>query len=129
MVPRDSDSSDCRVAKRKLSDICEASGHKNWLVRIACAELESWYPGDLAAVEQGLRLDGLNRLQTKSGFRNPDTLQNASDELTRLTNHKYGKISGSRNIGPHLSTDSNRSHSLNIFLCAVRYAISHLSRA
>jgi len=129
IILRDRDSSDCIIAKRRLSDLCKKSGQNNWLVRIACAELESWYLGDLAAVEQGLGLNGLARLQAKAKFRKPDDLQNASDELTTLTNYKYDKISGSRNIGPHLSIElnSNRSYSFNIFLSAIRAAVSRLS--
>lgn len=51
---RDKDSGDCVETKNRLAGICRDAGKPNALIRIACHELESWYLGDLSAVEQGL---------------------------------------------------------------------------
>jgi len=53
IVLRDQDSGDCHTIKRKLSVIC-SEAEKEVLVRIACHEMESFYLGDLSAVEKGL---------------------------------------------------------------------------
>ena len=59
VVLRDQDSGDCQVIKRRLADLCQQAGKSEALVRIACRELESFYIGDLAAVERGLGIRGL----------------------------------------------------------------------
>ncbi|MEZ4607316.1 MAG: hypothetical protein R2865_11095 [Deinococcales bacterium] len=56
LILRDKDSADCKSVKKRLSDICQSSTKAQSIVRIACHELESFYLGDLHAVEQGLSL-------------------------------------------------------------------------
>ena len=90
------------------------------LVRIACHEVESWYLGDLLAVETALDMKGLARHQDKRKYREPDSLPNPARELAILTKDCYQKVSGSRAIGPHLRIDENRSSSLKAFVSGVR---------
>lgn len=90
------------------------------MVRVACRELESFYLGDLAAVEQGLGLTGLKNQQQWKKFRDPDTLGNPAEELFRLTKNAYDKISGSRAIAPYLSLDVNYSHSFKVLLSGIK---------
>ena len=92
---RDQDSGDCKEIKENLANICEEAGRKGVLIRIACHELESFYLGDLAAVEKGLDLKGLERKKEQRKFRDPDLLANPSEEMFKLTNNIYDKISGS----------------------------------
>jgi hypothetical protein len=122
VVIRDQDSGDCQAIKQKLVDLCKQAGKKETLVRIASQELESFYLGDLEAVEKGLNLDSgsLAKKQRKRKFRNPDTLGSPSQELERLTNSKYQKVSGSEAIGPHLKLEGNKSHSFNVLLDGIR---------
>ena len=119
IVLRDKDSGDCVQTKRELRTICDRAGKPGVLIRIACHELESWYLGDLQAVEQGLELRGLAKMQGKSKFRVPDRLANAQQELSRITHRQYQKVAGSRAIGPHLSLTGNRSHSFGVFISGV----------
>ena len=105
-VIRDKDSAACAAVKQKLVNICRAAGKPQTLVRVACHELESWYLADLTAVERGLEISGLRRLQGKVKYRAPDYLANPARELERLTGNAYRKVSGSRAIGPHLSPDN-----------------------
>ena len=72
VVMRDQDSGDCKEIKEKLANICEKAGRKGVLIRIACHELESFYLGDLAAVEKGLDLKGIER--KKKSNENSETL-------------------------------------------------------
>lgn len=120
VVLRDKDSEDCRVAKEHLRQLCANAHHPEALVRIACHELESWYLGDLAAVEQALAMPGLGERQKRAKYRNPDHLGNAAEELTKLTANRYQKIAGSRAIGRVLNLDRNRSHSFTVFVTGLR---------
>ena len=119
VVMRDQDSGDCRQIKSQLVQKCANAGRSDSLVRIACHELESFYLGDLAAVEQtyGLRLPS----QRSRKYRTPDALTNAADELKKITKSEYQKIDGARRIAEHLALDgSNCSHSFNALLSGIR---------
>lgn len=121
IVLRDQDSGDCRAIRSELRALCDQAGRPDALVRIACRELESFYLGDLRAVEAGLSLPGLSGQQGKRKFRTPDTLANAAEELKKLTAGRYQKLAGSRVIGPHLDLrGNNRSHSFNTLLAGLR---------
>ncbi len=123
IVMRDQDAGDCRKIKENLQMKCQEAGRPNAVVRIACHELESFYLGDLKAVEQGLEITNLARLQKSKKYREPDSLTNAAQELLRLTKN-YDKVSGSRAIGKHLNLDSNRSRSFNVLVKAIKDIIS-----
>lgn len=128
VVLRDKDSADCRKVKENLVNLCEKAGKANTLVRIACHQLESWYLGDLAAVERGLQIAGLAAKQGKSKYRTPDGLANAADELTKLTSGRYQKIRGSRAIGPHLDPSNTRSCSFAVFISGIKTLLSKTGR-
>jgi hypothetical protein len=93
------------------------------LIRVACRELESFYLGDLAAVEEGLGVSGLRSRQQNRKFRDPDRLGSPSRELIRLTRNAYDKIAGSRAIGPKLKMEGNRSRSFQVLLTGLRNLI------
>lgn len=121
VVMRDQDNGDCRQIKQQLLTLCQQAGKDDVLVRIACRELESFYLGDLAAVELALAIPSLRNVQGRAKFRNPDELANASEELEKLTAGKYQKMMGSRAIGPHLSIQGdNRSTSFTALLNGIR---------
>jgi len=120
VVLRDQDAGDCHRIKARLADICRNSGKTGWLVRIACREMESFFLGDLAAVEQGLGLKKLREKQQKRKFRYPDKLANPAQELIKLTGKRYDKLSGSRAIGPYLNIEINRSHSFKVLVDGIR---------
>ncbi len=115
IVLRDQDNGDCGQIKTKLQAKCIAAGKPQTLIRIACHELESWYLGDLKAVEAGLDLSNIAKSQNKKKYRFPDNLSNAAQELSQLTKGKYQKVSGSRAIGPHLRVSGNRSRGFSVF--------------
>jgi len=123
IVLRDQDSADCVEVKQRLIDICHQAGKPDALVRIVCHELESWFLGDLQAVEHGLGLNGLCKQQKTRKYRDPDRLQNPKQELRRLTKNRYQQILGSREIGRHLSLQGNRSTSFNAFLTGLQRLI------
>ena len=99
IIIRDQDSGDCLKVKKNLMDLCTKAGRKDVIIRIVCRELESWFLGDLAAVEKALYLENnkLSKFQNKTKYRNPDKLNSAKQELKKITplyqpNSKAGKI-------------------------------------
>ena len=116
VVMRDQDSGDCETVKANLKELCRQAGREDALVRVACRELESFYLGELEAVEKGLEITGISRMQDTSKFRNPDRLGSPATELERLTRGAYQKIAGSRAIGPHLTPGNNRSRSFQVLV-------------
>jgi hypothetical protein len=123
IILRDQDSGDCKIIKQNLVAKCKEIGRTDALVRIACHELESWYLGDLKAIEQGLKIK-LQQSQTSTKFRNPDQLANAAEELKKITKNLYQKIGGSRDISPHLNLTANTSISFNIFISGIQKLIA-----
>ncbi|MCH7591667.1 MAG: DUF4276 family protein [Planctomycetes bacterium] len=125
IILRDQDNGDCKAIKKTLLGICTgARKSSRTLVRIVCRELESWYIGDLRAVETALEIDGLSILQEKEKYRKPDRMKCPSKELKRMTKNRYQKISGSRLIGEHLSLDNSRSKSFHHFISGVRMVMN-----
>lgn len=124
VVMRDQDSGDCSIIKQKLVGLCSEAGKGDVLVRVACRELESFYLGDLRAVENGIGLRGIASQQSKRKFCSPDDLGNPSEELAKLTKGVYQKVSGSRAIGSHLNLTTNRSRSFNILMTGIRRLIA-----
>lgn len=120
VVMRDQDSGDCVAVKHKLVELCRQGGRDDVLVRVACRELESFYLGDLHAVEAGLGLKGIAVQQERKKFRRPDFLGNPSEELYKLTNDEYEKVLGSRAIAPYLKLIGNRSQSFNVLLSGIQ---------
>ncbi|MDR2141570.1 MAG: DUF4276 family protein [Deltaproteobacteria bacterium] len=66
-------------------------------------------------------MSGLKKSQEKKKFRNPDSLENPSKELIKLTKKKYQKIAGSKAIAPHLNLQlgTNKSTSFNKLLSGI----------
>ena len=118
VVLRDQDSADCREIKGNLQAKCSETG-RSVLVRIACHELESWYLGDLTAVESALGAVGVAAQQEKRNYRDPDAFPSPSATLKTLAPN-YQKVGGSRALGLRLSLEGNRSKSYNAFLDGVR---------
>ncbi len=119
VVLRDKDSEDGREVKRRLVEKCTEAHHPASLVRVACHELESWYLGDLAAVEVGLGITGLVRHQDKTPYNMPDDFAAPAKKLHTIA-PTYQKVGGSRAIGPHLNPANNRSHSFGVFVAGIQ---------
>ncbi|MDP8244211.1 MAG: DUF4276 family protein [Candidatus Hinthialibacter antarcticus] len=123
MILQDQDSGDCKIIKETLFQICDNATNSPVMVRIACRELESFYLGDLEAVEKGLKIPGLSQKQNKEKFRHPDRLGTPSMELSNLTKGAYQKVSGSRAIAPHLDLNNNKSLSFKMLINGVKKLI------
>lgn len=118
----DRDDEDCKTLKNTLLSIIAKSGNKNIVVRIAVRELESWYLGDLDSVVKALSLKGFN----KAHYPDPDNIRRKpSLELEIITKGLYQKVSGSREIGKHITLDENKNTSVSygFFLKALKKII------
>lgn len=115
VVLRDQDSAECWDVKARLLELCRRGEREDTLIRIACHELESWFLGDLSAVEASLGVDGLAAQQNRSKFRDPDCLGNPAEELAKLTS-RSDKVARAREISPYLNPDRNRSRSFTVFV-------------
>jgi hypothetical protein len=126
IVLRDQDGGDCKKVKKRLTDLCPSSHRPRTKVRIACHELESFYLGDLRAVEAAMGTRGLAAKHKEAKFRDPDRLSSPARELETLTGNRYQKVAGSRAIAPHLELRAPRSKSFDHLLQAVRSASKKL---
>jgi len=117
IIVHDQDSHDCVKLKTELTKLCQQAGQENVLIRIICRELESWFLGDLVAVEKAYKLkpNSLSKEQNKNKFRHPDRLNSAKQELKSLVQGYY-ELDGSKKIAPHLSLEQNRSRSFHVFI-------------
>ena len=118
VIVRDKDHADCLEVKKRLVKLCEQAGRSDSLVRIACHELESWFLGDLAAVEKTFNIKKLAEQQQNRKYKEPDKLSNASEELEKLVKG-YRKVSGAKKIAAYMTIDQNYSHSFNCFINGV----------
>jgi Domain of unknown function (DUF4276) len=125
IILHDKDSTNCRNLKSKLLDLCPPGKRDRTLIRIVCTELESWFLGDLEAVGKAFPKSKALRLKAKSNFRDPDSITNAYEELSKLV-PGYQKVGGAREISPHLSTEKNTSVSFRFFLSGVNRILSEM---
>jgi hypothetical protein len=109
IVLQDQDSSDCKVLKGKLQNLCINSGTCQYLIRIVCRELEAWYIGDFKALNNAFPTFKHEQFEKKSKYRNPD-LCNASDELKRIL-PEFQKVSTAKRIAPFINVETNKSES------------------
>jgi hypothetical protein len=117
IIVQDKDSADCKKVKEELYNLIDESRRTDTLIRIVCTELESWFLGDLNAVEKGFHIN-LSAHKTKARFRNPDAISNAKQMLKKLV-PKYQQISGSNTIAQFMDITKNNSYSFNVFVSGI----------
>ncbi|AOX00112.1 hypothetical protein BJP34_12230 [Moorena producens PAL-8-15-08-1] len=125
IIVHDQDSHDCQTLKSELLEICQTAGKdNNVMIRIVCHELESWFLGDLAAVEKAYNMkpNKLSKKQSKQKYRNPDQLNSAKQELKGLVKEYYPGTH-SKKIAPHLSLTDNTSHSFQVFIKGIKHLL------
>ena len=114
IILRDNDGADCLILKQKL--VSKIPNHApEYLVRIVCQELESWFLGDLAAVTAAYPA-AARQQQFKSLSRSdPDQLTNAADLIRNLTGTQT-KIGRASEIAKQMQPARNRSTSFHVFV-------------
>ena len=118
IILHDKDDNNCIELKGKLSDLANEGDIRDFTIRIVCSELESWYLGDLRALDiiQG---SNYHSMQMKEKYRAPDNLQKPSQELMKIF-PAYEKVKHSKEYGRHLNISDNRSHSYNVFIATLQ---------
>ncbi len=119
VILHDRDSADCIELKQNLKTICALANKPNTLIRIPCPELEAWFLGDLDAVAKAFQNQGILKHRKKRRYRNPDSIINSSETLSKLTN-MTGKVRRARMIAAEMDIDKNCSHSFNVFIDGLR---------
>ncbi len=124
LVTRDQDSADCKEVKQHLLGLLALKVACDYKVRVVCRELESWYLGDLDAVEQAYPRFKAEQHRSKADFRNVDALAKPSETLKRLLpdyqQAKYlPKLEVAKRIGESMDPSRNTSTSFMYMLQAV----------
>mgnify|MGYP005823249739 CR=1 FL=1 len=108
------DLSDCKKLKNDLSNLIIKNGGKDFLIRIPCRELESWYLGDMESIEKVYPGFKAKNYKNKAAFRNPDECH-ASKDLSRIC-PDFQKGYASKNIAKYMDINTNNSKSFNVFI-------------
>jgi hypothetical protein len=124
LVMRDQDSSDCIIIKKELQKKCGNADREDAIIIIACHELESFFLGDLDAVEKGLGIRDASRFSNQKKYREPDKIEKPSKELELLLRkgkkkEAYAKIQGARTITPYMIPQKNKSYSFTVLYKAL----------
>jgi len=121
IILHDQDSNNCMDLKNRINNICQAHCKKGnrYLIRIVCRELESWYLGDLDAVEKAFPRFKAVKYKNKTKFRNPDSI-NAADEIIKLI-PEFQKNRGAKLISQYMDINfNNKSNSFNHFVSGLQ---------
>jgi len=122
LVLRDNDNGNCMDRKNELIQIAEESGKlERTTVRIVCQELESWFLGDLAAIETAYSVPVSTEANNRK-YRDPDKIEKPSRDLKSHINN-YRKIEGAERIAEHLNLHHNKSQSFLTTINSLRTAI------
>ncbi|WP_236027250.1 MULTISPECIES: DUF4276 family protein [Burkholderia] len=125
VVVRDNDSADCVALKRRIEGVCVEAGRPETLIRLVCQELESWYIGDLGALEAAFPRCRMDTPALRKKFSDPDSWQKPSNELSRLI-PSFQKLSGARLMASNLRGENNRSRSFCVFLDGLRRIVAEM---
>ncbi len=129
LITRDQDSSDCKEVKAEILELVGENCRCDFLIRIVCKELESWFLGDLEAVKYAYPRFKPEQYVNDALFRNVDKIANPDQTLLRiipeLKNHEtLPKLAVSEAIAPYLNITSNVSRSFNQTLLAINTLVS-----
>lgn len=124
LITRDQDSADCIDVKEKIREIIAEKCHCDYAIRIICRELESWFLGDLAAIQSAYPRFRPEHYSNKADFRNVDKITQPNNYLKKILpeysdRETLPKLEVSENIAPFLNLSSNKSESFNQTITAI----------
>jgi hypothetical protein len=125
LITRDQDDADCKKVKSELNDIIKDNCHCDYSVRIVCRELESWFIGDLKAIESAFPRFRASQFEHKSRYRDVDNITKPSAELLKLipeySKRKFlPKLEISEKIAEYMNPESNKSKSFINTIAAIK---------
>ena len=124
VIVRDNDRGDCLALKAYLGELCSGRPEEDWLIRIACQELEAWYLGEPDALAEAFKKESLRRIGFQTRFRRPDAVAHPAVALGKLV-PQFQKVAGARLLANHLTRHRNRSPSFQAMLAAVERLAPH----
>ena len=124
VVVMDNDRRDCMKLKNELRERCSVRPEDDWMVRIACQELEAWYLGEPDALAEAFGMESLRDLGARARFRQPDGIAHPSDALRKLI-PGFQKVSGARLLAERLTRNRNRSPSFHATMDGIERFASH----
>jgi hypothetical protein len=113
IILRDQDGGDCKAVKAALRQKAKQGGQP-FTVRVVCNELESWFLGELDAVEAAFPKSKACKHKQAAKFRVPDALGNANQELEKLV-QVAGKVGRAEVIASFFDPTKCISNSFQVF--------------
>ena len=127
IIVHDQDANDCRRLKAELVELCadaQIAGFPPFKVRIVCRELESWYWGDMDAIEHVFPRFRAAKYRNKKQFRQPDACVSPKHELKRIVG-EYPQIATARDLAAHMDVLANKSQSFRCFIACVKQMLGN----
>ncbi|MDR3246753.1 MAG: DUF4276 family protein [Prevotellaceae bacterium] len=129
LITRDQDEDDCIKLKKKLSDLVKDKCSCDYSVRIVCKELESWFLGDVLAIEKAYPRFKKQQYINKSKFKNVDNIGKPSEYLKTIlpdyaSRKSLPKLETSKNISAYMNIANNKSVSFNHTINAIKKLIN-----
>jgi len=115
VVVRDNDRGNCLDLKRHLRDLCADRPERDFLIRIACQELEAWYLGQPDALAEAFDKESLRRIGGPGAVSQPRR-HRLSGQRVDEAGPADQKVSGARALAVHLTREGNRSPSFHAMI-------------
>ena len=129
IILHDQDSHNCIDLKKELRQLCSSvKCQHDPLIRIVCQELESWYFGDLDAVQKAFPRFSACRYKNKAKYRKPDDIKNPGNKLKKII-RDFNKGYAAIEVPKYMDLSKNTSVSFNHFLCGVNKFLKDQKRA
>ncbi len=130
LITQDQDSADCIEVKNNIINLISNKCECEYFVRIVCRELESWFLGDLQAVQKAYPRFKPEHHQAKADFRNVDKIANANKFLLKIIpeysdRENLPKLEASESISKYLDLENNSSTSFNQTVSAIKKLIEN----
>lgn len=128
LVTRDQDN-DCKELKKALVAILDKKCSCPYFVRIICQELESWFLGDMVAVQKAYARFKAESYINRAEFRNVDSLQKPHQQILEIIPEYSGrtslpKLETSEKIAEFLEVQRNTSKSFHHTIDCIKRLIS-----
>ena len=129
LITRDQDTADCLELKNRIKDIVGKNCHCDYYIQIICKELESWFLGDIMAINKGYPRFKPESFKNKSDFRNVDKITNPNIYLLKIIpefskRSTLPKLEVSETIAPFLNISDNKSVSFIHTINAIKKLIN-----
>lgn len=124
----DQDNEDCIALKKKIQEALKGSCSCDFYIRIVCRELESWFLGDLSAVEKAFPRFKAEQYEHKVDLRNVDLMVSPSNYLRSIipdysSSKILPKLEVSGKIAPFMNIEKNTSTSFNHTIQSIKKLI------